>query len=77
MVSGSSEVPVRRSAVSKNKPTAGSTVMVYVAGVRGKVALTVPVASPAAIRRMVKLSPTSKRRVDRAMAQAGFGRKAG
>jgi hypothetical protein len=68
---------MRRSAVSKNNPAAGSTVLVYVAGVRGKVALTVPVASPAAIRRMLKLSPTSKRRVARVMAQAGFGRKAG
>jgi len=68
---------MRRASVSKSKPVAGSTVMVYVAGVKGKVALKVPVASPAAIRRMVKLSPTSKRRVDRVMAQAGFGRKAG
>jgi hypothetical protein len=68
---------MKRASVSKTKPEAGSTVMVYMAGVKGKVALKVPVASPAAIRRMVKLSPTSKRRVDRVMAQAGFGRKAG
>jgi hypothetical protein len=59
---------MRRAVVSKNKSEAGSTVMVYVAGVKGKVALKVPVASPAAIRRTLKLSPTSKRRVERVMA---------
>jgi hypothetical protein len=68
---------MRRSSVSKAKPEPGSIVMVYMAGVKGKVPLKVPVASSAAIRRTLKLSPTSKRRVERALAQAGFGRKAG
>jgi len=68
---------MRRSAVPKNKPQLGSQVMVYVAGVRGKVKMTVPVLSPAAIRRSLKLSAASNRRVDRVMAEAGFGRKAG
>jgi len=68
---------MRRTAVSKNKSAAGSTVMVYVAGVKGKVPLKVAVASPAQIWRALKLSPTSKRRIERVMAQAGFGRKAG
>ena len=68
---------MRRATVSKSKPAAGSTVMVYVAGVKGKVPLKVAVASPAQIWRALKLSPTSKRRIERVMAQAGFGRKAG
>jgi hypothetical protein len=51
--------------------------MVYVAGVKGKVALTVPVASPAAIRKTLNLSTTSKRRVERAIAQVGLRRKTG
>ena len=68
---------MNRSAASKSKPKVGSQVMVYVAGIRGKVMLTVPVASPAAIRRSLKLSPTSKRRVERVMAQEGLRRKAG
>jgi len=68
---------MNRSAASKSKPKFGSQDMVYVAGIRGKVMLTVPVASPAAIRRSLKLSPTSKRRVERVMAQEGLRRKAG
>jgi hypothetical protein len=68
---------MRRSVGPKTQPVAGSRVMVYVAGVKGKVSLTVPVASPAAIRRSLKLSATSKRRVARVMAQAGLRRKAG
>ena len=68
---------MRRSTVSKGKPVAGRTVMVYVAGVKGKVPLKVAVASPAQIRRAIKLSPTSKRRIERVLAKAGFGRKAG
>jgi len=71
------EVPMRRSALSKSKPKLGSQVLVYVAGVRGRVKMTVPVLSPAAIRRSLKLSAASKRRVDRAMTEAGFGRKSG
>ena len=68
---------MRRSTVSKGKAAAGSTVMVYVAGVKGKVPLKVAVASPAQIWRSLKLSPTSKRRIERVMAQAGFRRKVG
>jgi|KBSSwiStaDraftv2_1062776.scaffolds.fasta_scaffold89159_3 hypothetical protein len=68
---------MKRAAASKSSQAAGATVMVYVAGVKGKVALKVPVATPAAIRRALKLSPTSKRRIARVMAEAGFGRKAG
>ena len=68
---------MRRATVSKVKPAVGRTAMVYVAGVKGKVALKVAVASPAQIRRSLNLSPTSKRRIERVMAQAGFGRKAG
>ena len=74
---GADEVQMRRSGLSTSKPQLGSQVLVYVAGVRGKVKMTVPVLSPAAIRRSLKLSAASKRRVDRAMADAGFGRKAG
>ena len=51
--------------------------MVYVAGVKGKVPMKVAVATPAQIRRALKLSPTSKRRIERVLEQAGFGRKAG
>jgi hypothetical protein len=72
-----SEVSMKRSSVSKTKPEAGGIVMVYMAGVKGKVPLKVAVASPAAIRRALKLSPTSKRRVERVLRQSGFGRKAG
>jgi hypothetical protein len=68
---------MRRPAVPKTKQRVGSTVMVYVAGVKGKVALTVPVASPAAIRKTLNLSATSKRRVERAIAQVGLRRKTG
>lgn len=71
------EVLVRRSAGSKSKSAPGRQVLVYVAGVKGKVKMTVGIASPAAIRRRLKLSAASKRRVDRAMAQAGYSRKAG
>ena len=68
---------MRRSTASKKQPIPGSIVMVYKAGVKGRVAMKVAVASPAAIRRSLKLSAASKRRVARAMAEAGFGRKTG
>lgn len=68
---------MRRSAVSKNKPKLGSQVMVYVAGKRRKVKLTVPVASPAEMWRSLNLSAAARRRVERALAEAGFGRRAG
>jgi hypothetical protein len=61
----------------KRKPELGSKVMVYVAGKRGKVAMNVAVASPAEIRRSLKLSPTSRRRVERILRQLGTRRKAG
>lgn len=63
--------------MSKSKPAPGSKVMVYIAGTRGKVAMNVAVASPAEIRRSLKLSPTSRRRVERILKQLGTRRKAG
>jgi len=39
--------------------------------------LTLPVASPAELRRSLKISRTARERVERAIAKAGFGRKTG
>jgi len=68
---------MRRSAMNKSKPQAERRLLAYVAGVRGRVRLTVPIMSTAEIRKSLKLSAASKRRVELAMEEAGVLRKSG
>jgi hypothetical protein len=55
----------------------GHKARLYVGTKPKKVWITLPVATPAEIRRSLNLSSTAKQRVERAMAKAGLKRKAG
>lgn len=58
-------------------PLAGRKAILYTGGNPKTIELILPVATPAELRRMVKLSRTSRQRVDRAIAKAGLRRKTG
>ena len=55
----------------------GSRVILYTVGKSKTIELTLPVATPAEIRRSLNLSRTAHLRVERAIARAGLRRKTG
>jgi len=69
--------PMKRPAKLTAPPLAGRKAVLYTMGKSKTIELILPVATPAELRRMVKLSRTSRRRVDRAIAKAGLRRKTG
>ncbi len=68
---------MKRPAKLTAPPLAGRKAVLYTMGKSKTIELILPVATPAELRRMVKLSRTSRRRVDRAIAKAGLRRKTG
>jgi len=58
-------------------PLAGRKAILYTMGKSKTIELILPVATPAELRSMVKLSRASRQRVDRAIAKAGLRRKSG
>lgn len=56
-------------------PPAGRRAILYTGGKPKTIELILPVATPAELRRMVKLSRTARQRVERAIAEAGLRRK--
>lgn len=68
---------MKRSTKSLASPRAVHKATVYVVGHPKTIQLTLPIATPAEIRRSLGLSRTAKLRVERAIAKAGLGRKTG
>ena len=68
---------MRRPAKASASPPAGRKAILYTMGKSKTIELTLPVASPAELRRSLKISRTARERVERAIAKAGFGRKTG
>lgn len=68
---------MKRPAKPTAPPPAGRKAILYTMGKSKTIELILPVATPAELRRMVKLSRTSRQRVDRAIAKAGLRRKTG
>ena len=58
-------------------PPAGRKAILYTGGKPKTIELILPVATPAELRRTVKLSRASRQRVDSAIAKAGLRRKSG
>jgi hypothetical protein len=58
-------------------PPAGRKAILYTVGKSKKIELTLPVATTAELLRSVKLTRTSRQRVERAIAKAGLRRKTG
>lgn len=56
---------------------AGRRAILYTGGTPKKIELILPVATTAELLRSVKLTPTARRRVERAIAKAGLNRKTG
>ncbi len=68
---------MKRPAKSTAPPLAGRKAILYTMGKSKTIELILPVATPAELRSMVKLSRASRQRVDRAIAKAGLRRKSG
>lgn len=68
---------MKRSAKVPSSPLPGSRAFLYTGGTPKKIEVILPVATPAELRRTVKLSRTAMQRVERAVAKAGGRRKAG
>lgn len=58
-------------------PRAGRKAILYTMGRSKTIELILPVATPAELRRTVKLSRTSRQRVERAIAKVGLRRNTG
>jgi len=68
---------MKRPAKPTASPLAGRKAILYTGGNPKTIELILPVATPAELRRTVKLSRTARRRVERAIAEAGLRRKSG
>lgn len=68
---------MKRAAKPKAPPPAGRKAILYTMGKSKTIELILPVATPAELRRTVKLSRTARQRVERAIAEAGLRRKSG
>ena len=66
---------MKRAAKPKAPPPAGRKAILYKGGKPKTIELILPVATPAELRGMVKLSRASRRRVERAITEAGLRRK--
>lgn len=66
---------MKRPAETTAPPPAGRRAILYTGGKPKTIELILPVATPAELRRTVKLSRTARRRVERAIAEAGLCRK--
>jgi len=68
---------MKRPAKLTAPPRAGRKAILYTMGKSKTIELILPVATPAELRRTVRLSRTSRQRVERAIAKAGLRRKTG
>ena len=68
---------MKRSTKAGSAPRAGRKAILYSGGTPKKVELTLPVATPTELLRMLKITPTARQRVERAIARAGLRRKTG
>jgi len=68
---------MKRPAKPTTPPLAGRKAILYTMGKSKTIELILPVATPAELRRTVRLSRTSRQRVERAIAKTGLRRKTG
>jgi hypothetical protein len=66
---------MKRPAKPTAPPPAGRRAILYTMGKSKTIELILPVATPAELRRTVKLSRASRQRVERAIAELGLRRK--
>jgi len=68
---------MKRAARLTVTPPARTKAILYTGGKPKTIELILPVATPAELRRTVKLSRTARQRVERAITEAGLRRKSG
>ena len=68
---------MKRVAKVPASPQPGAKAILYTVGKSKRIELILPVATPEELLRSVNLTPTSRRRVERAIVKAGLRRKTG